>query len=81
MENTKNNTVEMLFTYLFEILTTETFEQTKKRVHSGKNKFRIRNNMKNWMKETSKILDKTPIEKQQSVNIEQLKYGTKNNLL
>ena len=28
MENTKNNTVEMLFTYLFEILTTETFEQT-----------------------------------------------------
>ena len=81
MENTKNNTVEMLFTYLFEILTTETFEQTKKRVHSGKNKFRIRNNMKNWMKETSKILDNTPIEKQQSVYIEQLKYGTKNNLL
>lgn len=81
MENTKNNTVEMLFTHLFEILTTETFEQTKKRVHSGKNKFRIRNNMKNWMKETSKILDNTPIEKQQSVYIEQLKYGTKNNLL
>lgn len=81
MENTKNNTVEMLFTYLFEILTNETFEQTKKRVHSGKNKFRIRNNMKNWMKETSKILDNTSIENQHSEYVKQIEYGIKNNLL
>ena len=81
MENTKNNTVELLVNHLFEVLTTETFEQTKERVHSGKNRYRLPNKMKNWMKETSKILDNTPTKKQQSVFVEQFKYGVKNNLL
>tara|TARA_Y100001935_G_C16855821_1_gene290846 strand:- start:127 stop:396 length:270 start_codon:yes stop_codon:yes gene_type:complete len=81
MENTKNKTIELVITHLFEILTTETYEQTKQRVHNGKNKYRIRNKMKNWMKETSKILDNTPTKKQPLVFEKQLMDGLKNNLI
>ena len=74
MENTKK-TNELgldLLTHLFDQLSTETYSETSERVNSGKNRYRIRNSMKKWMINTSKILDNTPIENRLTTFITEL---------
>ena len=56
MENSK--TKEKLFTTMIKHLYEESYEETVKRIHSGKNKYRLRNNEKEFLKTTSKIFDK-----------------------
>ncbi len=66
MENTKTKTMEnqlktdtkkLLMVYLLKILYNQSYDETVKWVHSGKNKYRMRNTQKEFYKQTSKMLD------------------------
>ncbi len=66
MENTKTKTMENqletdtkkpLMVELIKILYNQSYDETVKWVHSGKNKYRMRNTQKEFYKQTSKLLD------------------------
>jgi hypothetical protein len=66
MENTKTKTMEkkletktkkLLMVELLKILYNQSYDETVKWVHSGKNKYRMRNTNKEFYKQTSKMLD------------------------
>jgi len=59
MENIKEilQNTDSLMNYIYQMLWDETSTQTKNRVNSGKNRYRIKNDIKRWMEETSKFLD------------------------
>ena len=66
MENTKTKTMEnqlktetkkLLMVELLKILYNQSYDETVKWVHSGKNKYRMRNTQKEFYKQTSKMLD------------------------
>ena len=66
MENTKTKTMENqletdtkkpLMVELIKILYDQSYDETVKWVHSGKNKYRMRNTQKEFYKQTSKLLD------------------------
>lgn len=56
MENLKSH--QRLFNDMITQLYKESYEETVKKIHSGKNKYRLKNQIKEYMKTTSKILDK-----------------------
>jgi hypothetical protein len=66
MENTKTKTMENqletdtkkpLMVELIKILYNQSYDETVKWVHSGKNKYRMRNTQKDIFKTISKLLD------------------------
>ena len=66
MENTKTKTMENqletdtkkpLMVELIKILYNQSYDETVKWVHSGKNKYRMRNTQKDMFKTISKLLD------------------------
>jgi hypothetical protein len=66
MENTKTKTMENqletdtkkpLMVELIKILYDQSYDETVKWVHSGKNKYRMRNTQKDIFKTISKLLD------------------------
>ena len=66
MENTKTKTMgnqletdtkKPLMVELIKILYNQSYDETVKWVHSGKNKYRMRNIQKEFYKQTSKLLD------------------------
>ena len=66
MENTKTKTMENqletdtkkpLMVELIKMLYDQSYDETVKWVHSGKNKYRMRNTQKEFYKQTSKLLD------------------------
>jgi hypothetical protein len=66
MEDTKTKTMEkkletktkkLLMVELLKILYNQSYDETVKWVHSGKNKYRMRNTNKEFYKQTSKMLD------------------------
>jgi hypothetical protein len=46
----------------FKILYNQTYDETVKWVHSGKNKYRLKNTTKEWLKNCSKMLDNVKLE-------------------
>ena len=60
MEKTMKNQLEtkkLLTVELIKILYNQPYDETVKWVHSGKNKYRMRNTQKEFYKQTSKLLD------------------------
>ena len=66
MENTKTKTMEkkletktkkLLMVELLKILYNQSYDETVKWVHSGKNKYRMKNTQKDIFKIISKLLD------------------------
>jgi hypothetical protein len=58
MENQlKTETKKLLMVELLKILYNQSYDETFKWVHSGKNKYRMRNTNKEFYKQTSKMLD------------------------
>ena len=56
-KNKMIKTKTKMITDLIKILWNQTYDETEKSVHSGKNKYRLKNNQKEWMKQISKDLD------------------------
>ena len=54
----KNSTNNLLMVELIKMCYNQTFEETEKSVHSGKNKYRLPNSVKEKMKKMSKGFDK-----------------------
>ena len=50
-------TKKLLMVELLKILYNQPYDETVKWVHSGKNKYRMRNTQKEFYKQTSKMLD------------------------
>ena len=54
---------------LIKICYNQTFEETEKFVHSGKNKYRLKNSSKDWIKNMSKGFDKL---KSEGISLDQI---------
>jgi hypothetical protein len=81
MENgIKNFDFDTVMDFTYKMLWDETYTQTKNRVNSGKNRYRIKNVYKRWMEETSKFLDEVKL-KHPNVSYNDLVFDFENRTL